>query len=183
MTTAPTRTKATLPNIRMILDLMRDGQWAGLDYISEVKLLGGKKNKMQGRVTKKVTGARVFVGASYEKMVRRRQAEEGLVADFVPQKRTWGHYVGDYPIVEHEKDGVKKYYIQVIFDDSKKLNVEYLLDGEPIEKEQIEGLPESSEGGTQGDIERKVVPRSITLTSLTEFRGGGLVMSGPFSFY
>lgn len=181
--TAPTRVKAKMPNIRLLLDLVRDGQWAGVDYISDVKLAGGKKNVMQGRVQKVVTNARVFLGASYEKMVRRRQAEEGLTADFVPSPRTWGEYVGEYPIVRHEKNGEVKFYLQVIFDETKKPNVQYLLDGQPIEKNQIEGLPPESEGGKQGDIERKVIPRSITLTSLTEIRAAGQTIAGPFSYY
>lgn len=178
-----TRTKATKLNIRLILDLMRDGQWAGLDYVSDVKLRGGKKNPMVGHVQKVVTGARVFVGASYEKMVQRRQKEEGIVADFKPSKRAWGEYVGDYPIVKHEKDGITKYYLQVIFDETKKLDVHYLLDGKPIAKEQIEGFPPETEGGKQGDIERKVIVRSISLDNITQFRGAGHIMDGPFTFY
>lgn len=182
------RTKSKELNIRAILDTMRDGQWAGLDYVTEVKLRGGKKNPMLGRVQKVVSGARVFVGASYAKMVERRRIEEGGAKgdgeEFEVKARAWGTRVADYPIIEHEKDGVIKHYLDVIFDERQKAEVSYLLDGKPIAKEDIEGLPPVpvSEDGQAG-IERKVIIRSIGLASVTELRASGQVLKGPFTFY
>ena len=148
----------------------------GLDTLTEVKLAGGKKNPMQGRVTKRMTGASVMVFSNtktnaYEAMVQRRLTAEGKdPATFVLGERAWGMRVPEMPIVVHEKDGDVKYYLEVIF--LKAGNVEYRLDGNPIAKADIEGLVDKEAGG-QGGLENKVQIRCFAADSITEIRVDG----------
>ena len=95
--------------------------FVGIDTLTEVPLLGGKKNPMQGRVTKRMTGASVMCFQNkkingYDAMIKRRLIAEGKNPDsFVLSERSWGVRVPDMPIIIHEKDGVTQYYVEVIF--------------------------------------------------------------------
>lgn len=149
----------------------------GLDTLTDVKLTGGKKNPMQGRVTKRMIGANVMAFANknvngYEAMIQRRLAAEGKdPATFKVGERAWGTRVPNMPIIEHQKDGDTKYYLEVIF--LRPGNVEYLLDGAPVSKSDIEGLPEAGDGGDQGGLENTVVIRAFAAESITELRIDG----------
>ena len=149
----------------------------GLDTLTEVKLTGGKKNPQQGRITKRMTGANVMVFTNkntngYEAMVQRRLVAEGKdPATFELGARAWGTRVPNMPIVEHFKDDTTNYYLEVIF--LKAGTTEYLQDGLPIAKADIEGLP-TAEGGEQGGLDNKVVIRCFAASSITELRIDGV---------
>jgi hypothetical protein len=154
--------------------------FVGIDTHTDVKLTGGKKNPMQGRVTKRMVGATVMSFqnknfSAYEAMVHRRLAAEGKdPAKFVLSERAWGTRIPNMPIVEHFKDGVTKYYLEVIF--MKPGVVTYFLDGAPIAKGDIEGLAEREEG-EQGGLENKVIIRTFAADSITELRIDGKVFN------
>lgn len=152
--------------------------FVGLDTFTHVTLAGGKKNPMQGRVTKRMTGASVMVFQNqkingYEAMVHRRLVAEGKdPADFVLSPRTWGTRIPNMPIVEH-KD---KYYLEVIF--LKAGAVEYKLDGAHIDEADIEGLPSRKDDpDAQGGLDNKVVLRTFAADSVTEIRVDGKVFN------
>lgn len=158
-----------------ILDLLNRIQgctFAGLDCVTKVTLKGGKKNPMQGRVTKRCMGNRVMLFTNkqsngYENMVRRRLEAEGKNPEsFELGPLQWGKRLPNSPIIEHKG----KYYLQVIFLGAGK--PEYFLDGKPIEKEDIVGLPEVKEGsGRQGlEDEHKVVVRTYAMDSIQSIR-------------
>lgn len=70
-------------NIATVLAGLRGVSFIGLDMETVVPLKGGKKNPMQGRVTKRVTGSTVLVAQNkntntYQNMVRNRIAGELL---------------------------------------------------------------------------------------------------------
>lgn len=72
-------------NIKDVLDKLRGVSFIGLDIETEVKLKGGRKNPMQGRVTKRVTGSTVLICQNkntntYQNMVRNSIAGE-ILAD------------------------------------------------------------------------------------------------------
>ncbi len=148
----------------------------GLDTLTEVKLTGGKKNPQQGRVTKRMVGASVMVfqnknSSAYEAMVQRRLVAEGKdPANFVLSPRTWGTRIPNLPIVEHQKDGQDKYYLEVIF--LKPGETEYRIDCAPCRPEDIQGLPEST-AGEQGGLDDKVIIRTFAADSITEIRIDG----------
>jgi hypothetical protein len=151
------------------------GTFVGIDTLTAVKLTGGRRNPQQGRVQKRMTGAQVMVFSNdqsnaYERMVRRRLAEEGRDPDsFQLGPRAWGTRIAGTPFVEHKG----QYYLETIF--LRAGRVQYLLDGEPIDPELIQGLPErpESEAG-QGGLDRKVVIRTFALDSIIGLRAHGV---------
>ncbi len=152
----------------------------GLDTLTTPKLAGGKKNLQQGRVQKRMTGANVMsfqnkTTNGYENMVKRRLVAEGKNPDdFVLGERAWGQRVPNMPIVEHTKDGIVNYYLEVIFLTSGES--EYLLDGVVVPATAIQGLPEASDSG-QGGLDNKVIVRTFAIDSITELRINGQVFN------
>ncbi len=139
--------------------------FVGLDTLTVVKLTGGKGNVMQGKVQKANAGSQVQVfqnktKSAYGSMVQRRLNKEGKEVEFQLSPRTWGVRVEGTPILEHKGE----FYLEVIF--IKSGETSYLLDGKPIKKDLIQGLP-VSKGGTQGGLEDKVIIRTYKIASLT----------------
>jgi len=72
-------------NVKSVLAALRGVSFIGLDMETVVPLKGGKKNEMQGRVTKRVIGSTVLIAQNkntntYQNMVRNRIAGELLQA-------------------------------------------------------------------------------------------------------
>jgi len=152
------------------------GTFVGLDSLTQVKLKGGKKNPMQGRVTKLMTDAQVMFFSNsnsnaYENMVRRRLVAEGKAAeDFVLGPRAWGERVPGTCFVEHQG----KQYLEVIFMRAGKST--YFLNGVEISKHDIEGLDEPTVNPqAQGGLseENRVQIRTFALDSIVALRANG----------
>ncbi len=113
-----------------ILEKLNDfkgAQIIGLDAVTEVKLLGGQKNPMQGKVKKVTTGSQVMIfknGKGYKNMVNRRLKKQNAgdlttialfeaiaSSGFEPGPRQWGQRVEGTPFVEHKG----KFYLECIF--------------------------------------------------------------------
>ena len=154
--------------------------FVGMDTVTVPVLTGGKRNVMQGRVTKKMTGASVMCFQNknvngYAAMVARRLESEGKdAASFTLGERAWGTRIENMPIVEHTKAGETKYYFEVIF--LKPGAVSYFLDSNPIAKGDIIGLGDKVEG-EQGGLDNKVIIRSFSADSITQLRIDGKVFS------
>lgn len=99
--------------------LFQGASFVGIDSLTVEPLEGGKKNPMLGKVLKQREGALCLLftnanASSYATMVNKRLAEEGKEPNFVPGKRAWGERMENMPIIQHEKDGVTNYYLEVI---------------------------------------------------------------------
>jgi hypothetical protein len=167
-------------NILENLSDFKGSQIIGLDTVVNVKLTGGKKNPMQGRIKKITEGNVVMIfknGEGYKNMVNRRLEKQfddlGMttvelferIADknFEPGPRPWGTRIEDSPIISHRG----KLYLECIFIKAGKSK--YFLDGEEIAKERITGLPDKKEG-RQGGLIDKVVVRTFALESIIKVR-------------
>lgn len=145
----------------------------GIDTKTVPALTGGKKNPMQGRVTKITRGASVMVFQNkhtnaYENMVNRRLASEGIDTAFEVGPRTWGERIQNTPFVEHKGN----HYLEVIF--LKPGKSEYYLDDQRIDKSHIIGLTEKPEG-EQGGLENKVIIRTFAVDNIIALRVDGTV--------
>ena len=114
---------------------------------------------------------------------RRDRAEEA----FQLSPRKWGERIPNTPFIQHVKKGNvhTDYYLDTIFLRAGK--VEYLLDGNPIDEDKIEGLKktEAKEGAhIQGGLkaEDQVQVRSIGLASVLAIRTGGQNYAGNFYY-
>lgn len=171
--------------IKEQLNDFKGSQIIGLDTATTVKLRGGMKNPMQGRVRKVTEGSLVmlFKGSNgYSNMVNRRLAKQiDLTEDlldqiggreFTPGPRAWGHRIPGTPFVHH-KD---KDYLECIFLRAGKSK--YFLNGEEIAKEEIQGLDQKVEGA-QGGLRDKVIIRTYAMNSIIKIRKGQKEILGP----
>ncbi len=124
----------------------------GFDTVTMPVLTGGKKNPMQGRIKKIMTGAQAMANANYEKGRNKQLIAAGFKPTFKTQARRWGKYAfAGLPIVEHKGAA---YLVTSILKAGK---VSYLLDDKPIDAADITGLKESK--GT--NIDEKEVARQL----------------------
>jgi len=105
-------------SIQQQLQNFKGSQIIGLDTVTEVKLLGGMKNPMKGKITKMTEGSKVMIFTSskgFKNMVNRRlkvQAAGELTTielfetiakgEFQPGPRQWGKRIDGTPFVEHK---------------------------------------------------------------------------------
>jgi len=117
----------------------------GFDSTTIPKLTGGKKNPMQGRIQKVMTGAVAMLNRDYEKSRNKQLIAQGFKPTFEVKTRRWGVYaIKGMPILTHK--GAVYLNTSIL----RAGSVSYLLDGQPINKADIEGLPVSA--GTGIDI-------------------------------
>ncbi len=158
--------------LETILSAVNGATFISMDTTTVPKLLGGKKNPMQGRIRKHNTGASIMVFQNkakngYDAMVKRRLETEGKAAtDFTLGERAWGTRIPNLPIVEHK--GAQ--YLEVIFLRSGRTT--YTLDGDAIKVEAIEGLADKPEAA-QGGLNDKVIIRTFKVASIDRLRVGG----------
>jgi len=156
-----------------ILSTVNGATFISMDTTTTPTLLGGKANPMKGRIRKHNTGANIMVfqnkaSNAYDNMVKRRLEKEGKNAElFKLSPRKWGTRVQGLPIVEHK--GAQ--YLEVIF--LKAGRSSYTLDGQPIDKADIQGLNDSTPEGEQGSLNDKVIIRTFKVDSIDRLRVGG----------
>lgn len=175
-------------SIQQQLQDFKGSRIIGLDTVTEVKLKGGQKNPMQGKVTKMTKGSLVMLFTSnkgYKNMVNRRLKNQSAgelttielfeaIANkgFEPGPRQWGKRIDGTPFVEHNG----KTYLECIFIRPGKST--YYIDGQVIEKKDIIGLQEKKEGD-QGGLKDKVIIRTFALDSILGVKKAGKIIPGP----
>jgi hypothetical protein len=158
--------------LETILSTVNGATFISMDTCTTPILTGGKKNPMQGRVRKHNTGANIMVfqnknSNGYANMVKRRLGKEGKdPVSFNLSPRKWGTRIPNLPIVEHK--GAQ--YLEVIY--LKSGRTAYTLDGQPIDKNSIEGLKDSPKP-SQGGLNDGVTIRTFKVGSITRLKVGG----------
>lgn len=89
---------ATYVGLKEELAKVKGTTFCGLTTRTNVKLKGGKKNPMQGRVTKKMEDANVILfsnteDSGYVSLVRKRMLAEGKILTLLSPSREHGVYV------------------------------------------------------------------------------------------
>ena len=126
-----------------------------------LKLLGGKSNPQQGRVTK-ITCARVKLGQAGE--YDRQKVQEGEYQTVAEVKeRKWGTRLGESCLIEHKGN----YYLEVFILGDKVST--YYLDDQEIDYDDIQGMnPKESDSAVQY--------RDIRLSGIASVVSDNLVM-------
>ena len=144
--------------------------------VTNVTLKGGKKNPLQGEVTKHAKDANVMFFCNsksngYQNMVKRRLEGEGKAPEsFKLSKRVWGERLADTPFVTHKG----QLYVEVIFL-RPPTKVEYMVAGHVVTKESIPGIPvDKPAPASQGGLDDKVIIRTYKLSSLCGIKMGAL---------
>ena len=153
-----------LETVLEVINLATSDDIIKLTTMSDVKLTGGKKNPLQGKVTKVTEGATVNLmdGTTYGEVVKEQMVKEGKDPnDFKINERPWGIRVDNTPLIKHND----QYYLETMHLSGGTTT--YMVEGNPTNKDDIEGLPvtkvsESSQGG----IDNKVIIRTHKLESI-----------------
>lgn len=148
-------------SVTVMLANLAGNTFIGLTTETTPKLKGGKKNLMQGEITKiTVSSVQIFTNQNTNGYNNKRLKAN---ADFKLSPRAWGERVAGTPFVTHKGND----YLEVIF--NKVISVEYFHNGAPIAKDAIEGLPASKPASdTDG-----VIIRTYGLDSIRELRAFG----------
>ena len=133
--------------------------FVGITAETKVRLTGGKSNPHKDRITKisRVSGLvyKTDNTNTYQNQVRKE------IPNFEPQARRWGNRVNNLPVIMH--NGAQ--YLELIIQNAKTEG--YFLDGQPIDKSEIEGLPEKKLG------KHSVIVRDYSAESIKEIRING----------
>ncbi len=135
------------------------GHKALVSYKSDVKLSGGKKNSQQGLVTKLTEN--LFVSLTGPDGGYGQRIHETVDPDFIVKPRVWGKRL-ESGLIEHNG----ALYVEFIVEGRGKSS--YLLDGQPIEKELIIGLPVTPPAPETGIILRCIKLSNMVSAVLLE---------------
>ena len=164
--------QAQVFSLTNILAEVNGGSFISIDTTTTPTLSGGNANPMKGRIQKHNTRASVMVFQNkktnaYANMVKRRLLAEGKDPDlFKLSPRAWGTRLQGTPLVEHKG----ALYLEVIFLASGQTS--YTLDGQPIDKDSIEGLNDKPTESKQGGLDNNVIVRTFKLDSVTRLSIG-----------
>lgn len=168
-----------LAEFNHLLEQVQGCTFVSLDTATIPALKGGKANPHKDRVVKIARGHRVMLFTNknrnaYEAKVNRHRVAEGKAPDFQVAKLQWGTHRPNSPLIDHNG----KVYLQMIFHESGE--VHYEMDGQPIAKEDIQGLPEDKGSGRQGLAdENKVVVRAFDVSNILAIRAFGEEAGNP----
>ena len=153
--------------VSAMLSKLSGSTFIGLTTVTVPKLTGGKKNAMLGRVTKRVVSSvQIFTNQNvnaYRNKRNKNRAAAGNDKPFELSPRAWGERVPNTPFVTHKGND----YLEVIF--NRVTETEYLLDGNPIAKDSIQGLPKSRPASETDDV----IIRTFKLESIKAMRAFG----------
>ena len=131
---------------QQLMDLFKEMNHTSIVSIitkTEPELKCPKTHVMAGRINKLSYINGMIGNWDYETSVNNRLSKENKAADFVVAPRKWGSHINGTPFILHKDN----YYVEV-----RVLNVyntEYLLDGNVVNKEDIqEYLPNSSKNNS-----------------------------------
>lgn len=161
--------------LKAALNGFKGTTFAGITTLTNVKMMGGKKNLFQGRVQKLVkSGITLFDSAKgYENRVNKQLVQEGKEPNFCVGDLAWGERVGDSPIITHND----KFYLQSVFL-NKPSEVIYILDGEMVVDKEVLNFIKSTEissnGGNQGGLAEKVNVRTFSFDSVLILKMNGI---------
>lgn len=160
-------TKEKAMNIQELVELIKNIKGAtpvGMDYESPVKMLK-TGNPFADRTVTKFQSVSGMIGVNYEAGVNRQLEREGKDPVFEAQARKWGEHVSSAIVVSEKGD-----YSLILQAVNKPQNVQYYMDGQPIEKSVIENfLPVRKPSANQG-TDKPVMNQTFRLDRVKAIR-------------
>lgn len=155
----------------------------GVTTVTEVKMLKKHRTTKEpcpyGQISKR-TVMTVMFGTDYAKGVDNRRVKEGKSADFVAAPHQWAEHVDGKPAIVMNKAGDQSYANCRVL---SVQSVEYLMDGEPVDKDDLDldGFgPKKGEEGARQNVDNPVVWRNVKLApecSFESIRANGIELS------
>ncbi len=146
---------------------IKGATFVGLDYDAPVTMLK-TGNPYASMLLTKVSSVSGQINWDYEIIVNTRLQNEGKATDFVASERAWGEHVTPALIVNDK--GLFSIQMRMLNNPS---SVAYYLDGQAIDKSQIEAyLPKHKAVNKQGTDE-PIVIRTYRIDRIKTIRIGG----------
>lgn len=151
---------------RLLTENVNGATFITIDTVTKMRL-NKTNNPHFDRVSKMTFGLNVMVFQNkttnaYDNMVKRRLTREGKnPQDFQLSPRTWGQRIEGTCFVTHKG----KYYVEVIC--LRSGSSEYFLDHNPINFEDIQGVPAGyRQEAHQGGLDDKVIIRTYAVDNI-----------------
>jgi hypothetical protein len=146
---------------------LRGATFATVDICTEPKIKCPKTSGMQGRILK-ASRLNVCLNGKYENMVNNRRKVEGKTPDFQSQGMSWANSFPKTPVIQHAKR--ENFYVKLPI--IRCLDVQYYLDGNKVDKSEIEEYLVPSSVPNQG-LDNPVYFNMVKLENIRSVKMNG----------
>ena len=141
-----------------------------INLVTETKLRMNKRNNPYFDKVIKKSKCNFLIGNSYETRVQSNEGKEGLTPDFVSMENKVGNHVSKC-VLFNEK--TQSHYLMVERFDEIKPKVEYIFEGNQIDKMLFNDFMVKVSENSRQEQERKVMVLSYKLDSIRELSLNG----------
>ncbi len=141
-----------------------------INLVTETKVRMNKTNNLYFDKVFKRSKSNFLIGNNYEDRVITNERKEGLEGNFVSEENKVGTHISKC-VLFNEK--TQSYYLMVERFDEIKPQVEYIFEGNSIDKTLFESFMTKYYESKKQEQERKVFVISYKLDSIKEFTLGG----------
>ena len=141
-----------------------------INLVTETKVRMNKKGNPYFDKVIKRSKSNFLIGNDYETRVRTNEGKEGLTPDFQSEENKVGNHISKC-VLFNEK--TQSHYLMVERFDEIKPQVEYICEGNPIEKTLFKDYMTKVYESQKQEQERKVMVISYKLDSIKEFSLNG----------
>ncbi|MDI3349939.1 hypothetical protein [Mycoplasmopsis arginini] len=141
-----------------------------INLVSETKLRMNKRNNPYFDKVIKKSKCNFLIGNDYQTRVQKNESKEGLTPDFISEENKVGNHVSKC-VLFNEK--TQSHYLQVERFDEIKPKVEYIFEGNQIDKMLFNDFMVKVSNTSRQDQERKVNVLSYKLDSIKEISLNG----------
>jgi len=161
----------SLPEMVEVLKTVDNGTFINVVTLTDVRM-NKTNNPFYGKV-KKLSSTNYLTGVNYEKRVRSNMEKEGLNPDtFQVEKPSGKNHVSPCVLVD-DKTGTTFYLMVERFDEVQP-KVEFLMDGNPIEKQLFQDYMVKVSESKKQEQERKVMVITPKIENIVSFTLNGI---------
>lgn len=159
-----------ITKVEMLEILSRVEKSTFINLVTETKVRMNKTNNPYFERVMKRSKSNFLIGNDYETRVQTNEGKEGLTPDFVSQENKVGYHVSKC-VLFNEK--TQQHYLQVERFDEIKPQVEYVFEGNGIDKMLFNDYMVKVSESSRQEQERKVMVLSYKLDSIRELSLNG----------
>lgn len=159
-----------ITKVEMLEILSRVEKSTFINLVTETKLRMNKRNNPYYDKVIKKSKSNFLIGNDYETRVQTNESKEGLTPDFVSEENKVGNHVSKCVLFN---DKTQSHYLMVERFDEIKPQVEYVFEGNQIDKMLFNDFMVKVSETSRQEQERKVMVLSYKLDSIKEFSLGG----------
>jgi len=152
-----------------LLELLKSVEKSTLIHlVIETPVKMNKRNNPYFNTIIKRNSSNFLIGNEYETRVNNNEKKEGLQGDFESKKNTQGEHVSKCVLWNGKTGDEEKYYLQYEYFLESNPKVDYLQNGNSIDRELFKSFETKKSETSRQEQERKVFIQSVTLTNIKE---------------